>query len=154
MNPQRRVQHGPLTYPGAMRYAAVLLLLVLCGCSGAPSDPPAGAASAEATADPVDSAACEQVRAGIAAFNQGDYEETVARFVGAVPLAEEQVDGSVAADELLEAVRWYAALPAERYLAASRGSAEFERYKQVTLGQCMPVGDEPSPTASEPGVEA
>ncbi len=150
----------------------MLLLLVLVGCSAGqpaqqPSDPPSELTSEQSTAapsvppdgpspragSPVDSPACEQVRAGIAAFNEGDYEETVARFVAAVPLAEEQVDGSVAADGLLEAVRWYAALPADDYLAAFQESPEFERYQQITLGQCLPV-DGPAPSPSEPGVEA
>lgn len=93
-----------------------------------------------------DTAVCAEVRAGIAAFNEGDYEETIERFVAAVPLAEDQLDGSPAADELLEAVRWYAELPAEDYPEAAISSPEFATYKAITLGQCDPV----APTQTEP----
>lgn len=47
----------------------------------------------------INSEACEQVRTSIAAFNVGQYDETVARFEEALPLAEEQDDGSVPASE-------------------------------------------------------
>lgn len=95
---------------------------------------------------PSDTPACAEVRAGIAAFNEGDYEETIERFVAAVPLAEEQLDGSAAADDLLEAVRWYAELPAEDYPEAAISSPEFATYKAITLGQCDPA----VPTQTEP----
>lgn len=113
---------------------------------GSPGARPEGPRGETPAATP----ACEQVRAGIAAFNEGDYEETVARFEAAVPLAEDQVDGSTAADDLLEAVRWYADLPAEEYPEASISSPDFQRYKAITLGQCDPVPDGGGETSPPP----
>ncbi|WP_309647266.1 hypothetical protein [Nocardioides sp.] len=101
-------------------------------------DPASRSAPGLAT-PPSETPACAEVRAGIAAFNEGDYDETVARFVAAVPLAEEQVDGSKQADDLLEAIRWYAELPAEDYPEAAISSQDFATYKAITLGQCDPV---------------
>lgn len=98
----------------------------------------------------IDSEACEQVRTGIAAFNVGQYDETVARFEEALPLAEEQDDGSVPASELIEAVRYYAELDAELYPEAARSSPEFAKYKAITLGQCVPAVGE---TTQSPGVD-
>jgi len=86
-----------------------------------------------------DSDACEEVRTGIAAFNRGDYAGTVEHFEAAVPLAEAQDDGSKTAAQLVEAVHYYAELDAGLYPEAARSSAEFAKYKAITLGQCMPV---------------
>ncbi|GAA0979865.1 hypothetical protein GCM10009562_26970 [Nocardioides aquaticus] len=161
---------------GGMRRAAVLLLLpVLAACGGpaaddeptpdpssSPSSSPSTSPSPEADdapdapstgAAPARTPACAEVRAGIDAFNEGDYDETVARFVEAVPLAEEQLDGSDRADQLLEAVRWYAALPPEDYPEAAVSSEEFQLYKAITLTQCDPVPDGGGPSTPPP-VEA
>ncbi|QSR33380.1 hypothetical protein CFI00_0100 [Nocardioides sp. S5] len=46
------------------------------------------------------------------------------------------------AGQLIEAVRCYAALDAELYPEAARSSPEFAKHKAITLGQCMPVGQE------------
>jgi hypothetical protein len=89
----------------------------------------------------VDSEACEEVRTGIDAFNSGDYAGTVEHFEAAVPLAEAQDDGSEKAAQLVEAVRYYAELDAELYPEAARTSADFAKYKAITLGQCLPVDD-------------
>jgi hypothetical protein len=105
-------------------------------------DPPA-VGTPEKDVPLVDSKACEEVRTGIEAFNLGDYAGTVEHFVAAVPLAEGQDDGSAAAGDLVDAVRYYAELDAEQYPEAARSSAEFAKYKAITLGQCMPVGSEP-----------
>lgn len=157
-----------------MRRAALLLLLsllVACGGPGAGQDPapdptPSASPSSPGTDDgqepdqpspgtaaPARTPACAEVRAGIDAFNDGDYDETVARFVDAVPLAEEQLDGSDRADQLLEAVRWYAALPPEDYADAAVSSQEFQVYKAITLTQCDPVPDGAAPSTPPP-VEA
>ena len=113
-----------------------------------PLDPetPAAPSPRSGDADVVDSEACDEVRAGIDAFNVGEFDETVKRFRAALPLAEEQDDGSVEASQLIEAVRYYAELDAERYPNAARSSPEFAKYKAITLGQCVVAGDE----ASEP----
>jgi len=122
---------------------AVAVAALSAGCSGAggPSTSAPGARQTVPQPDVpvVDSAACEEVRTGIDAFNLGDYDGTVEHFEAAVPLAEKQDDGSTKAGQLLEAVRYYAALDAEAYPEAARSSPEFAKYKAITLGQCMPV---------------
>ncbi len=124
--------------PITLLVALLAALTVSCTGTGgtAARSGPALAAAAST------SAACAEVRAGIAAFNQGDYEETVTRFVEAVPLAEERLDGSDEAADLLEAVRWYAELEPEDYPEAAISSPEFAAYKAITLGQCDPVTQE------------
>ena len=97
------------------------------------------------------STACDEVVRGIDAFNAGELDETVRHFELAVPLAESEADAadSRTADDLLEAVRYYADLPAEDYPEAAASSPEFARYKAITLGLCAPgppVGSE-SPDA-------
>lgn len=117
-----------------------------------PLDPEASDAPSPRSGDVavVDSEACGEVRAGIDAFNVGELDETVEHFRVALPLAEEQDDGSVLATQLIEAVRYYAELDAELYPDASRSSPEFAKYKAITLGQCMAGVDEaPDP----PGVD-
>ncbi len=147
--------------------AAALLVLVLGACSSGGGDgeadgqttdaPPSSVPDGtEAPDDPLadlsDTEACAEVRAGIDAFNLGDVDETVARFEAAIPLAEQLVADAAApgTDLLLEAIRYYAALPAEEYGAASP-SPEFQRYKTVTLTQCD-YGSTPSD--SDTGLEA
>ncbi len=98
----------------------------------------------------MDSEACEEVRTGIDAFNVGEFDETVEHFEKALPLAEEQDDGSVLASQLIEAVRYYAELDVELYPEAARSSPEFAKYKAITLGQCMLGEDE---TPESPGLE-
>ncbi len=98
---------------------------------------PAAPSPRSGDATVIDSEACAEVRSGIEAFNVGEFDETVEHFEEALPLAEEQDDGSVLASQLIEAVRYYAELDAELYLEASRSSAEFAKYKAITLGQCM-----------------
>ncbi len=98
----------------------------------------------------VDSEACDEVRAGIDAFNVGEFDETVEHFEAALPLAEEQDDGSELASQLIEAVRYYAALDADLYPEAARSSVEFAIYKAITLGQCV-AGD--VAVTPPPGIE-
>lgn len=98
----------------------------------------------------IDSEACQEVRTGIDAFNVGEFDETVAHFEEALALAEEQDDGSAAAGQLVEAVRYYAELAAEDYPEAARSSPEFAKYKAITLGQCVSGVDESS---ESPGVD-
>ena len=123
---------------------AVAVAALACGCTGA-TEPKGSDARPSADDIPVvDSEACEEVRTGIEAFNLGDYDGRVEHFEAALPLALEQDDGSTMASELIEAVRYYAALDAELYPEAARTSPEFATYKAITLGQCMPVGREES----------
>ena len=115
------------------------------------SDTPATPSPRSEDAEVVDSEACAEVRAGIDAFNEGEYDQTVVHFEAALPLAEEQDDGSVPASELIEAVRYYAELDPELYPEAARSSSEFAKYKAITLGQCVAGAEEAS---EPPGVEA
>ena len=118
----------------------------------APLDPESPAAPSPRSGDAavIDSEACEEVRRGIEAFNVGEFDVTVGHFEEALPLAEEQDDGSVLASQLIEAVRYYAELDVELYPEAARSSPEFAKYKAITLGQCMPGEDE---TPESPGLE-
>ncbi|MCY7395985.1 MAG: hypothetical protein LH468_07510 [Nocardioides sp.] len=144
--------------------AAVLTgLLVLGACSAqdetvsTPPPParPAPTPPGDGETDASGSATCERVRAGIDAFNAGDYDETVARFAEAVPLAQAAEDDSAPGALLAEAVRYYADLAPGDYLAASQSSEEFERYKQVTLGLCVSdTAPLQAPSPQEPGVPA
>ena len=131
---------------------ALVVSALAGGCTGdseprgSDASPSTGTSeSSEAAVPVVDSEACEEVRTGIEAFNLGDYDGTVEHFEAALPLAEAQDDGSTTAGELVEAVRYYAELDADDYLEAARTSPEFAKNKAITLGQCMPVGDEESP---------
>ena len=125
---------------------ALVLVALLGGCTGtdAPrsSDETPSASPTEDEVAVVDSPACDEVRAGIDAFNQGDFEGTVEHFEDALPLATAQDDGSESAGDLVEAVQYYADLAPADYPEAARSSAEFLKYKNITLGQCRPVGSE------------
>lgn len=107
-------------------------------------DTPATPSPRSGDAAVVDSEACDEVRAGIEAFNVGEFDETVKHFQAALPLAEEQDDGSVLASQLIEAVRYYAELDAELYPKAALSSPKFAKYKAITLGQCV-AGDDEAP---------
>ncbi len=135
-----------------MATVTALVVALTGGCSGGGES---SGSNDSATPSPgsgdgpvADSAACEEVRAGIDAFNLGAYDETVTHFEAALPLAEQQGDGSVSASQLIEAVRYYAELDAELYPEAARSSADFAKYKAITLGQCVPVD---SATSEPPG---
>ena len=124
----------------------LVLAALASGCTGT-ADPsssdeaPSATPTDEGTAV-VDSEACDEVRAGIDAFNQGDFEGTVEHFEAAVPLAEDRDDGSQAAGDLVDAVHYYADLAPADYSEAARSSPDFARNKAITLGQCSPAGYE------------
>lgn len=152
---------------GVRTFVALLLAVALTGCStnddrdrdAAPADTPSTPEAPETPETPgtpktpkpvVDlsrTEVCALVRAGVDAFNLGDIEGTLAEFEKAVPLAEQLAEDepSTDADILLEAVRYYAAIPADEYVEASQTSEEFLRYKEFTLGECQAGG----PTAPE-----
>ena len=131
--------------------AVVAVVALSAGCTSADGPSATDASATRSAPEPdvavVDSKACDEVRTGIDAFNQGDYDGTVEHFEAAVPLAEEQDDGSQEASDLIEAVRYYAELDAEAYPEAARSSPEFAKYKAITLGQCSPVGEVPEESA-------
>ena len=119
----------------------MISVALLAGCSGGSDSGSEPGASKAAAAQ-----ACDEVRAGIDAFNDGDYPTTVDHFRKAVPLAVAQAkkDDSQKASDLVEAIKYYADLDPQDYPDAARSSADFAKYKAITLGQCVPVG-EPSP---------
>jgi hypothetical protein len=123
------------------------LVALTSGCTGAEaprsSDETPSATPTQDSSAVVDSPACDEVRAGIDAFNLGDFGGTVEHFEAALPLAEAQDDGSETAGDLVDAVRYYAELRPGRYPDAARSSPDFARNKAITLGQCMPAGYEP-----------
>lgn len=135
----------------------VAVLALGAGCAGddpESADPETPSSSPSASEDAedgpvIDSDACDAVRSGIDAFNVGEFDETVAHFEEAVPLAEARDDGSQPASELIEAVRYYAELDPDLYAEAAQGSADFAKYKAITLGQCVSGQESPE----EPGVE-
>ncbi|WP_345463519.1 hypothetical protein [Nocardioides marinquilinus] len=143
-----------------------VLALGACSSGGSDDDPDDGgsadvgaATTSSAAPAPEDLAAalaevCVEVTAGIDAFNYGDLDETVARFEAAVPLAEAAAEEAPSAETeaMLEAVRYYADLPADDYLEASASSPEFLRHKNTTLTLCNYQG--PPADGPSSGVEA
>ncbi|MGA8851538.1 MAG: hypothetical protein WB508_07425 [Aeromicrobium sp.] len=129
--------------------ALALGLALLAGCGASSESTRPDQAGTAATADP-----CIEIRAGIDAFNLGDYEETIGHFRKALPLAVDEAknDDSQKAADLVEAVTYYAELDPEKYPEAARSSADFAKYKAITLGQCVaveePGSDEPPPVAT------
>lgn len=139
---------GPPAYAQEMRIIlAAVLLFLLSGCS---SDQRSGSAEPRKDTSPSASAAphCRPrsrspragpVRAGINAFNAGDFSITVDQFRKALPLARAQAQDnpSKAAEDLVEAITYYAELAPEDYPQSAVSSPEFLRYKAITLGQCV-----------------
>ncbi|GAB3991441.1 hypothetical protein GCM10028771_11290 [Nocardioides marmoraquaticus] len=144
------------------------MLLALAGCGGttppaAEDRSPTSSPTAEAAPSPPaipdeDPLPCAKVRAGIDAFNEGAPELTVRFFRQAVPEAERYAadEPSRTADLLLEAVRYYAELPADDYAGAITGSSEFKRHQVVTLAVCRygEEGSSPAPDESDDVVPA
>src|ERR1700712_2679845 len=98
---------------------ALVLLVALSACSSDKDTPKAeprktqsSAPAAPVPEDASGSGACAEVRAGIDAFNTGDFARTIKHFELALPLAEAQArkDSSKAADDLLAAIKYYAEL--------------------------------------------
>jgi len=116
----------------------IVLLTGLAGCGSSASDPdPIASLSAKT----LGAKTCVEVRAGIDAFNDHEYEATMQHFKKAEVFAKlyyRKAQGAGSAS-LLQAVDYYAHLPAKAYPRAARSSSEFARFKDITLGQCEPV---------------
>lgn len=153
------------------RVKALVALVLLAGlastaCSGgsdeggadpAPSTPSVPESSASGGGPEIDLAAtdvCGLVRDGIDAFNVGDLEGTIERFEEAVPLAEDLAEEqpSEQTETLLDAVRYYADIPAKDYVEESQTSAEFLEFKDFTLTECAYGG--PPADATDPAIPA
>lgn len=160
---------------GVRLVATLVLLLGLVACSGdgddrsgagRPADPTTASDPADpspsdrsAPSDPSDLAAtdvCRLVREGVDAFNTGDVETTIERFEAAVGPAEDLARDQPSDDTalLLEAVRYYASLPADDYVEANASSPEFARYRDFTLTACAYAGPPDDATTIDPGIPA
>jgi hypothetical protein len=125
----------------------IVAVLAACGSSGSDSDP-----TAKLSAKALGAKTCEEVRTGIDAFNNQEYASTVAHFKKAEVFAKlyyKKAQGA-GSSSLLQAVDYYAHLPAKAYPKAARSSADFARYKAITLGQCEPAdGPTPAPQGTD-----
>lgn len=123
--------------------AALALALAGCGSSSNSDGSESGASVGAKT--------CAEVRTGIAAFNNKDYDGTVSHFKKAETLAKlyaKKAPGKKSSD-LLQAVDYYAHLPAGAYPKAAQSSADFARFKAITLGQCEADGATPAPQGTD-----
>ena len=113
-------------------FAACAALIVLAGCGLGPFGP------AQDSIDDAAAETCFEVRSGIDAFNEKNYTGTVDHFIKARPLAKRyaELSDDKKADDLLEAVEYYADLPAKEYPRAFANSRRFLEFKRITLGQC------------------
>jgi hypothetical protein len=118
---------------------AAAVLALTAGCTGGGRD--------DGTAQRAFDQTCSLVRSGVAAFNENDFPETIERFQAALDPARRLADATddPRADELLEAVEYYAALPADEYRKAFESSPDFKRHQATTLGQCGDAQPEDSP---------
>lgn len=119
----------------------VLAFLAACGSSGSDAD-----ALAKLSAKTLGAKTCVEVRAGIDAFNDHDFTSTQTHFKKAEVFAKlyyKKAQGA-GSSTLLQAVDYYAHLPPKTYPEAARSSADFARFKAITLGQCEPA-DGPTP---------
>jgi hypothetical protein len=141
-----------------MRLVLALVLLVALSACSSGQDPPKSEPRSTPSPRPEvsESRACAEVRAGIDAFNAGEFRGTVDHFKAAVPLARDQADAnpSQAAEDLLEAVTYYAELAPEDYPESARSSPEFAKYKTITLGQCVSATEPLKGSTNSPGVPA
>jgi hypothetical protein len=126
---------------------ALLATAAACGSSGSDSD-----AFAKLSARTLGAKTCVEVRTGIDAFNKHDFDGTVTHFRKAEVFAKlyyRKAQGA-GSSSLLQAVDYYAHLPAKAYPEASRSSADFARFKAITLGQCEPAdGPTPDPQGTD-----
>lgn len=123
----------------------ILAAVAACGSSDPKVDP-----IAKLSAKTLGAKTCVEVRAGIDAFNDHDFTSTMSHFKKAEVFAKiyyEKAQGP-GSSSLLQAVDYYAHLPPKAYPEAARSSADFARFKAITLGQCEPVD---GPTPDPPG---
>ncbi|MCW2751762.1 MAG: hypothetical protein JWR83_2872 [Aeromicrobium sp.] len=120
-------------------FVAASLLVALAACSSRSSSdsdiPPPKAREAGTLAQ-----TCAEVQLGITAFNDQDYLGTMKHFKRAEVYARKW--GSPEAAALLQAVDYYAHLPATVYPSAAKSSDDFRRYTVPTLGQCGKDGND------------
>ena len=132
---------------GVKAVGALVLLTVLAGCGSTNTSNSKDAVAKSATSM---AAVCVEVRAGIASYNSGDLESVQPRFVKAEVAAKKyaKASSSSRADDLLEAVKFFAAVPPASYSEDARARKLFQKYKAITLGYCEQDG---GATPTDPG---
>ena len=133
--------------PRLLSLLVAVAFLAACGSPGSDTD-----AVAKLSAKELGAKTCVEVRAGIDAFNEHDFQSTQAHFKKAEVFAKvyyKKAQGTESST-LLQAVDYYAHLPPEAYPEAARSSADFARFKAITLGQCEPAdGPTPAPQGTD-----
>ena len=116
-----------------MVVVGLVLSIVLTGCgSDTPEKPTISSADAREKV-------CKLVRLGVTAYNDKDFDAVRPYFVEAKPFAQIHADGSKKSDasDLLEAVVFFAEVPPEEYSKDAASLKLFEKYKAITLGDCV-----------------
>lgn len=95
-------------------------------------------------------AVCVEVRAGIASYNSEDLDKVQPHFVKAEVVARRyaKASSSSRADDLLEAVKFFAAVPPTGYSKDAGARKLFRKYKAITLEYCEQDG---GVTPTDPG---
>lgn len=95
-------------------------------------------------------AVCVEVRAGIASYNSEDFDKVQPHFVKAEVVARRyaKASSSPKADDLLEAVKFFASVPPASYEKDAGARKLFRKYKAITLGYCEQDG---GVTSTDPG---
>ena len=133
----------------AMRKSLVglALLAALAGCGSSGDPKPSDAATAPSARE----ATCIEVRAGVAAYNAQDLDAVQPHFVRAEVFARKYAKESSSreADDLLDAVKFFADVPPSGYSKDEAALKLFEKYKAITLGDCVngiqdDSGDQPA----------
>ena len=115
--------------------AGLALLAVLAGCGSSGDPKPSDAVPTPSARE----ATCVEVRAGVAAYNAQDLDAVQPHFVRAEVFARKYATESSSreADDLLEAVKFFADVPPSGYSKDAASLKLFEKYKAITLGDCV-----------------
>lgn len=124
---------------GMKPIGVLVLLTVLAGCG---STSTSSSKDAAAKSPGSMAAVCVEVRAGIASYNAQDLDNVQPHFVKAEVVARKyaETSGNSQADDLLEAVKYFAAVPPANYSKDAGARKLFQKYKAVTLGYCEQDG--------------
>lgn len=130
---------------------ALALLVIIAGCGSTNGPGPQG--DKTSSSSPREDT-CLEVRAGVASYNAQDLEGVQPHFVRAEVPAKRYAkeSSSKAADDLLEAVRFFADVPPSDYSKDAASLKLFEKYKAITLGDCV-NGDQDN-SGDTPGQKA
>ena len=120
-----------------------------CGSSGDPKPKDDATSSSSPRED-----TCIEVRAGVASYNAQDLESVQPHFVRAEVFAKKYAKQSSAkeADDLLEAVKFFADVAPNDYNKNATSLKLFEKYKAITLGDCVNA-DQDNSGEETPGQE-